>query len=373
MRRATATLAVAGTLVMLASVVTCANPAGAAAGAAASGPLAYWQMNEPAGARTMLDSSGNNINGSIGDQVGTGRSSGGLTYYTFPYARPNTPPAQPGHLVTVDDSRLNPGTADYAITIRYRTTHAFGNILQKGQNKTTGGYFKIELPKGQVTCLFKDGNAGQRAVKSTIAINDGQWHTIRCERTQQHVRVTIDDSYHRATTGPTGSIANDWPLTIGGKPRCDQIKVTCDYFSGDIDWVRIEKGGTTPPPVPPTPPTPPPPPTPPTPPVPPAPPAPPALSVPSAVRDLQVNGRTGFDRRTVKWHKPASDGGSPLLSYRVVIRHKGHRLYARTLTAPRHKLKVHRSHLRPGWNAAVVKARNALGAGPKSKVRFRVR
>ena len=30
------------------------------------------------------------------------------------------------------------------------------------------------------------------------------------------------------------------PLTIGGKVDCDQVKVTCDYFAGDIDWVRIE-------------------------------------------------------------------------------------------------------------------------------------
>jgi hypothetical protein len=30
------------------------------------------------------------------------------------------------------------------------------------------------------------------------------------------------------------------PLSIGGKVQCDQIDDTCDYFSGDIDWVRIE-------------------------------------------------------------------------------------------------------------------------------------
>ncbi|MBI5089945.1 MAG: PKD domain-containing protein, partial [Actinobacteria bacterium] len=43
---------------------------------------------------------------------------------------------------------------------------------------------------------------------------------------------------------------NNWDLTIGGKPECDQVTVTCDYFTGDIDWVRIEKGqatGNTPP------------------------------------------------------------------------------------------------------------------------------
>jgi hypothetical protein len=30
-------------------------------------------------------------------------------------------------------------------------------------------------------------------------------------------------------------------MTVGGKINCDQINVTCDYFSGDIDYIRISK------------------------------------------------------------------------------------------------------------------------------------
>jgi hypothetical protein len=41
-------------------------------------------------------------------------------------------------------------------------------------------------------------------------------------------------------TNPTGTIANTRPLTIAGKGNCDQVEITCDYFSGDIDYVRIE-------------------------------------------------------------------------------------------------------------------------------------
>ena len=29
-------------------------------------------------------------------------------------------------------------------------------------------------------------------------------------------------------------------MTIAGKGNCDQVEITCDYFSGDIDYVRIE-------------------------------------------------------------------------------------------------------------------------------------
>ena len=42
--------------------------------------------------------------------------------------------------------------------------------------------------------------------------------------------------------GATGYINNSIPMTIGGKINCDQIKVTCDYFSGMIDYIRITRG-----------------------------------------------------------------------------------------------------------------------------------
>jgi hypothetical protein len=42
--------------------------------------------------------------------------------------------------------------------------------------------------------------------------------------------------------GVSGNLNNSFPMTIGGKPKCDQVKVTCDYFVGDVDYVRITKG-----------------------------------------------------------------------------------------------------------------------------------
>ncbi len=75
-----------------------------------------------------------------------------------------------------------------------------------------------------------------------MALNDGQWHTIRCERTATKVVMTIDGTKKRTGNGATGAITNTSVMTIGGKVNCDQVKVTCDYFVGDIDYVRIEKG-----------------------------------------------------------------------------------------------------------------------------------
>ena len=117
-------------VVALAGVVATVAPSHAAI----NRPVAVWQMNEPAGSRTMLDSSGNGINGVIGTDVLAGTAlTGGGTGYRFTFIRPNQPPANPQRLVQVPhNARLNPGTGDFALEVRLRTTHSFGNVIQKG-------------------------------------------------------------------------------------------------------------------------------------------------------------------------------------------------------------------------------------------------
>ena len=228
-RLLTVTAALAGVLVL-------AVPANAAT------PVANWQMNEAAGARTMADSSGNGLNGTIGTHVQTGVAlSGGGTGYRFPYVKPNTPPADPEHLVTVpNNSRLNPGTGNFAVEFRMRTTHSFGNVIQKGQAGSKGGYWKFQQPSGKISCLFR-GSLGSSATSSgTVRVNDGNWHTVRCERTSSSVTMWVDGVFTGRNRNATGTIANTRPLSIAGKSNCDQIAITCDYFSGDIDYVKIE-------------------------------------------------------------------------------------------------------------------------------------
>ena len=210
--------------------------------AAAPAVVARWEMNEPAGASSMTDSSGNGLHGTVLSGVRTGVSWGGATGYKWAHTGPTQPPAKPDRVIRVaDDARLDPGTGTYAVEFRYRTTRSFGNVMQKGQNKTAGGYFKFEQPKGYMTCLFK-GTGGQRAVKSPVRTNDGNWHTIRCERSSWGVKLWVDGKLVRQLAGVTGSVSNSKPFVIGGKLECDQQSVTCDYFVGEIDWVRVTKG-----------------------------------------------------------------------------------------------------------------------------------
>lgn len=237
----------ATTAVLVAGLVSAA-PAVAARKTAAPPPaelttVADWQLNEPAGARVMIDSSGNRLDGQIGDEVVTGVVSDGATGYRFARLQPNTPPAHPEHNVLVaHDDRLNPGDSTYTVEIRYRTTHSFGNLVQKGQAGAPGGYWKIQLPQGEPSCLFRGPTGITNAVRATSRIDDGLWHTVMCRRTTDAVELFVDGAFIGRNTGLTGAIANTQPLSLGGKNFCDQVDITCDYFGGDVDWVRITAG-----------------------------------------------------------------------------------------------------------------------------------
>ncbi len=211
-------------------VHTCPVPAVAAT------PIARWEMNEGPDATVMRNAAGSGLNGNIGSYVVTGDG-----FYRFPFA--NRDVATLRRVVTVaDDSRLDPGTRAYAITFRVRTTHRFGNVIQKGQSSTAGGYLKVQMPKGVVQCLFR-GAAGSAVVMSGKALNDGRWHEITCKREADRVVMWVDGaSEPRVKEGRTGSIANSYPLSVGGKTHCNQTTVTCDYFAGDLDYVRIAAG-----------------------------------------------------------------------------------------------------------------------------------
>ncbi len=234
-------------VVALAAVSTSAWGSGTSQ--AATSVVGHWEFDEGPGATTMLDSGPYGLHGVIGPAIQSGVVHAGAVGYRWPFVSPTLPPAKPERIAYVpSSSRLNPDSGDYAIEFRYRTTRSFGNIVQKGQNGTPGGYFKFEQPNGYITCLFKGGNGQQRAVRSPVKTNDGNWHTIRCERTATYIRLFVDGVQVRRLNGPTGNIANTQRVSIGGKSNCDQITTTCDYFTGDIDYVKIEKAGAAAPP-----------------------------------------------------------------------------------------------------------------------------
>lgn len=241
--RARPVLRTLGRLALVASMtlggaVLVASPAQALA----SRTVAFYSMDEPAGATVLHDSSGNHRDGTIGADVTTGLFQQGASIHRFATHLP-ADGAFPGHVDRIPHSAdLNPDAGDFSIEVRLRTDYPFGNILQKGQGATAGGYWKLENPNGLPRCLFRGGNGASRTGYSTVPIDDGEWHTIRCNRTSTFVEMWVDGVRQSRLTGSTGTISNTWGLSVGGKGDCDGVKVTCDYFVGDLDYVRIEKG-----------------------------------------------------------------------------------------------------------------------------------
>ncbi len=215
---------------------------------------AMYEMNEPSGASVMHDTSGNGLDGVIDPSgVQSGATFDGATGYNWVRRPPTTPPASPERVIQVPDNiNLEPGDQDFTLEIRYRTKEKFGNIIQKGQAQSKGGQWKIQNPKGIPSCLFKGSN-GRVATGAKTPLNDNQWHTLTCVLTSSSVTMYVDGVQRNKKNGSAGTVDNKMPVTIGGKIDCDQIKVTCDYFSGQIDYVKITKGGGAQPPPPPPP------------------------------------------------------------------------------------------------------------------------
>lgn len=216
-------------------------------GAAFGDVVADYELNEQRGASTMIDSSGNGLHGTLGDDVVTGVATTSSLGYSFPGGSGY----DPQNLVNVpDDPRLDPGTSAYAVTIRFRTTAAHPNIVQKGQSGQTGGFWKLVLKEGWPRCHFRDSAGRTKAIgfvdgPREYKLDDGQWNTVRCERTTTGTRVTINYGEPGAVSkfirGTLGTIDNRRPLSFGGKTDCAASGVGCDYFRGLVDWLTIEK------------------------------------------------------------------------------------------------------------------------------------
>lgn len=225
--------------------------AGAVALAPALAGAETWQMDEPAGSTRMIDAEGTGLDGHIGADVVRHEATPTGWGYRF---RGDWWVVNDGRLVTwPDDPRLDPGTGTYAVTIRFKTGAVDPNIIQKGQANQTGGFWKLALKTGQPRCHFTDRSGVTKAIgfvgdaRPETKVADGQWHTLRCERTTTGVRLTIDPgtptSLSKFIRGTLGRIDNTRPMVLGGKFDCDGTRVTCDYFAGAVDWVTLERPG----------------------------------------------------------------------------------------------------------------------------------
>ncbi len=238
-RRSGWAITIAGVGVAAVAVVSFA---GAPSASAERALVARWDMNEAASATAMTDTGPNVLAGVIGDEIDVGGGS-----YRWSIVDPTGYPATDERLVIVDhDPVLDPGLDSFEIEMRYRSDGNYGNIVQKGQNGSSSGFWKFEHPWGLPSCAFKDANGVLKAVLGRTETFDGEWHVIRCELDRGfgeygRLRVFVDGRVDQVNVlnEPLGPIANDQPLVIGGKRNCNQDTIRCDYFWGEIDYVEI--------------------------------------------------------------------------------------------------------------------------------------
>lgn len=220
---------------------------------AAAGSMVTWSMNERGGS-TMV-SSGAGPNGHIGAGVRLGASGAAGTAYTFASPAPQSR-VQGDRLVTVSNASggryLNPGAARITVAVSVRTGGSGEyNVMQKGQARTHGGFYKMEINgngsrPGRPACTFGTGRRGY-SVSTTTRVNDGRWHRIACTKAASGGRVvvtlTVDGvAKRRVFHAATFAISNTLPLSIGGKSSCNASQVDCDYFEGSLDQASVRIG-----------------------------------------------------------------------------------------------------------------------------------
>ena len=133
---------------------------------------------------------------------------------------------------------LNPGSADISFTVHLKATSVPASpdwdLFRKGLYETSGGEYKMEYqPSGQVSCGFK-GSRGYSELIAGPAVNNGQWHTVRCVKTSSSIQVVVDErTFSKAAT--IGSIANTASVVIGARPGSE-------FFKGSLDHASIRVG-----------------------------------------------------------------------------------------------------------------------------------
>jgi hypothetical protein len=195
---------------------------------------ANWEMNEAPG-QMMMDSSGNNNNGTPTDVDQTGMPPG---HYVFNGTTSN---------VDVPDSNsLDPLDKDITLKASVLVNGASldddsYDIVRKGLSSTSGGDYKMEIKRkslsdptvGRLHCLFK-GTGGRVNKVAKLDIVDGNWHTLECIKTSNSVVAKVDGRSY-TSTGSAGSITNSSNVLVGAKTK----NPSDDVFDGSMDFVSI--------------------------------------------------------------------------------------------------------------------------------------
>ena len=137
---------------------------------------------------------------------------------------------------------LQPGARDLTVTVRMRSTMTGGaHLISWGQSPNQ--LLRIELSYGRLTCQWRGSNDWAGLISPTAKYNDNVYHQLACIKTATGVSMTVDGVLILAKTETVGSLTFKTGLSIAGKRVCTGVAGhDCDYFAGQIDWVKVEEG-----------------------------------------------------------------------------------------------------------------------------------
>ncbi|GAA3351100.1 hypothetical protein GCM10020358_79580 [Amorphoplanes nipponensis] len=138
---------------------------------------------------------------------------------------------------------LNPGTRPISygakVLLSPSQTSKGQNVVQKGYSATSSQYkLQVDGAAGRASCVLVGARPGIKLITSTVSVADGTWHTVECRRTARALTVLVDGAVRgNRAIQPGLSVANDRPLSIGGKGAYSDN----DQFQGTLDdvWVRV--------------------------------------------------------------------------------------------------------------------------------------
>jgi hypothetical protein len=202
--------------------------------AQAANPLvtvALWKMDEPSGAATMVDSSGEGHDGA-NFGVKTGRA--GFEGAAYFYGK-----TSPSFTRVLDSDLLDPSTHRFRVSLHFRVANlpptSNVDLIRKGLSTTSGGDWKLQLwSTGRVDCLFR-GSEGTVRVVSPVKVSTDHWHEVICKRSSNALVLSVDSTVTKQL-GRAGEVANDAPVNLGAKDEAG-----ADSFVGKLDEVRIER------------------------------------------------------------------------------------------------------------------------------------
>lgn len=196
--------------------------------------IASWQMNEPAGATKMADSSGHGLTGTILTGVKTGLPGHSGQAYGFT--------GNGGYVSVPNSPLLSSGTGAFSVAVSFKSSTlpsaSVGDydLIRKGLGSTAGGDWKIEIEaNGHAFCHLRGTTNNVNLGGSTNVVN-GAWHRLECRTRTTGTALVVDGVLQAWTSLRPGNISNTASVIIGAKDA------VYDRTTGLLDEVVITKG-----------------------------------------------------------------------------------------------------------------------------------